>query len=63
METSQRGQLMEGQQSLSRTSESIARMHRVAADTDNVGTDIIEELGSQRESLLRTRDRVGVIQE
>lgn len=53
---------MQGTQSLNRTSESIARSHRVAAETDQIGVEIIEELGQQRESLVRTKDRVSCSQ-
>ncbi|XP_064602481.1 vesicle transport through interaction with t-SNAREs homolog 1B-like [Liolophura sinensis] len=55
---SQRSRLMQGTESLNRTSESIARSHRVAAETDQIGVEIIEELGQQRESLVRTKDRL-----
>ena len=60
-ENSQRSQLMSGNQSLSRASESIARSHRIAAETDAIGADIVDELGSQREQLVNTRDRVRVL--
>lgn len=58
MEASQRSRLMQGHQSLARTNESIARSHQVAAETDQVGTEILGELGRQREVLTRTKDRV-----
>lgn len=58
MENSQRAQLMHGTSSLTRASESIARSQMVAAETDQIGHEIIEELGTQRESLLRTRNRL-----
>ena len=34
------------------------RSQRIAAETDEIGYGIIDELGEQRESLVRTRDRV-----
>ena len=49
---------MSGNESLNRASASIARSHQVAAETDEVGSGIINELDTQRESLVRTRDRV-----
>lgn len=58
MENSQRAQLMQGTSSLQRASDSIARSQLVAAETDMIGNEIVEELGTQRESLLRTRDRL-----
>uniref|UniRef100_A0A8C5R4J4 t-SNARE coiled-coil homology domain-containing protein n=1 Tax=Leptobrachium leishanense TaxID=445787 RepID=A0A8C5R4J4_9ANUR len=54
----QRALLIQGTQSLIRSSDSIARSHHLAAETDAIGSDIIEELGGQREQLERTKDRV-----
>ncbi|CAH1790910.1 unnamed protein product [Owenia fusiformis] len=58
MTAAQRGRLLQGTESLNRTSQSIGRSHRIAAETDQIGTEIIDELGTQRESLIRTRDRL-----
>lgn len=58
---SQRSRLLARNQAMSRTSESIARSQRVAAETDDIGHNIIGELGSQREQLTRTRDRVSFL--
>lgn len=55
---SQRVLLLQGTDSLNRASQSIERSHRIAAETDQIGTDIIEELGEQREQLERTKSRV-----
>jgi vesicle transport through interaction with t-SNAREs 1 len=52
---------MQGTASLYRASDSLARSHQVAAETDQIGTEIISELDIQRESLLRTRDRVSML--
>ena len=49
---------MAGSDSLSRASQSIARSHAVAVETEQIGQDTMEELGEQRETLTRTRDRV-----
>lgn len=49
---------MEGTQILNRTTESIARSHQISAETDQIGVETIDELGRQREVLVRTRDRV-----
>ena len=57
-EASQRAKLMEGTQILNRTTESIARSHQISAETDQIGVETIDELGRQREVLVRTRDRV-----
>ncbi|KAL4630385.1 hypothetical protein GN956_G16160 [Arapaima gigas] len=55
---SQRALLLEGTESLHRATQSIERSQRIAVETEHIGTDIIEELGEQREQLDRTRDRL-----
>ncbi|KAK5857946.1 hypothetical protein PBY51_011155 [Eleginops maclovinus] len=55
---SQRVLLLQGTDSLSNASQSIERTLRIAAETDQVGTDIIEELGGQREQLDRARNKL-----
>ncbi|KAM6961450.1 vesicle transport through interaction with t-SNAREs homolog 1B [Aplochiton taeniatus] len=55
---SQRALLLQGHEHLNNATESIERSQRIAAETDQIGTDIIEELGEQREQLDRTRDRL-----
>ena len=60
IDASNRAKLLQGHQSLQRTSESIARSHQIAAETDQIGVEIIDELGTQRETLLRTKDKVNV---
>lgn len=51
----QRSRLYQGNQVLDRTSQSIARSNRVAIETEEIGHEIISEMGQQRESLLRTQ--------
>lgn len=58
IENAQRSRLLQGTASLNRGSDSIARSHQVAAETDEVADEIVSELGVQRQSLLRTQDRV-----
>ncbi|XP_029454715.1 vesicle transport through interaction with t-SNAREs homolog 1B [Rhinatrema bivittatum] len=55
---SKRALLLHGTESLNRATQSIDRSQRVAAETDQIGTDIIEELGQQREQLERTKGRL-----
>lgn len=55
---SQRSKLYQGTQSLNRAADSIARSHQIAAETDEIGVGIIDELGRQRETLVRTKDRL-----
>ncbi|KAM9476588.1 vesicle transport through interaction with t-SNAREs homolog 1B [Clarias gariepinus] len=54
----QRALLIQGTESLNNASQSIARSQRIAIESEHIGTDIIEELGQQREQLDRTRDRL-----
>lgn len=55
---SQRALLLQGTESLNNATQSIERSQRIAIETEQIGTDIIEELGEQREQLDRTRDRL-----
>ncbi|XP_010786495.1 vesicle transport through interaction with t-SNAREs homolog 1B-like, partial [Notothenia coriiceps] len=55
---SQRALLLQGTDSLTNASQSIERTLRIAAETDQVGTDVIEELGGQREQLDRARNKL-----
>ncbi|XP_067847455.1 vesicle transport through interaction with t-SNAREs homolog 1B [Heptranchias perlo] len=55
---SQRALLLQGTDSLNQATQSIDRSHRIAAETDQIGSDIIEELGEQREQLERSKDRL-----
>jgi vesicle transport through interaction with t-SNAREs protein 1 len=59
LESSQRARLLQGTASLTRASDSIARSHAISAETDQIGADILDDLGTQRESLVRTRNRLG----
>lgn len=58
VEASQRVRLIQTQDVLNRTSDSIGRTQRVAAETDEIGNEIISELGQQREALIRTKERL-----
>lgn len=55
---SQRSLLLQGTESLNNASQSIERSQRIASETERIGTDVIEELGEQREQLDRARNRV-----
>lgn len=55
---SQRALLLQGTESLNNATQSIERSKRIANETEQIGTDIIEELGEQREQLDRTRNRL-----
>ncbi|XP_017141966.2 vesicle transport through interaction with t-SNAREs homolog 1B [Drosophila miranda] len=43
---------------LQRTGDSIQRSNQIAIDTENMGAEVLGELGEQRESLLRTTRRL-----
>jgi len=57
---SQRVLLLQGTDSLNRATQSIERSHRIATETDQIGSEIIEELGEQRDQLERTKSRVSL---
>jgi vesicle transport through interaction with t-SNAREs protein 1 len=50
--------VLEGQRTLERTSDSIARSTAVAIETEQIGNEVIGELGTQRETLVRTKGRL-----
>ncbi|XP_037550440.1 vesicle transport through interaction with t-SNAREs homolog 1B [Nematolebias whitei] len=54
----QRALLLEGTEHLNNATQSIERSQRIAVETEQIGTNIIDELGEQREQLDRTRDRL-----
>ncbi|XP_033106626.1 vesicle transport through interaction with t-SNAREs homolog 1B-like [Anneissia japonica] len=58
MHANQRTRLIQGTESLNRASGSLDRTHRIAAETDEIGVGIIEELGGQKDQLLSTRDKM-----
>eukprot|EP00118_Oscarella_pearsei_P025329 m.307999 g.307999 ORF g.307999 m.307999 type:complete len:222 (+) comp43222_c0_seq1:34-699(+) len=54
----QRSTLLKGSSSLNRTSESIARSKRTAAESEQIGTETLGDLVGQKEQLLRATDTV-----
>ncbi|XP_074146554.1 vesicle transport through interaction with t-SNAREs homolog 1B isoform X3 [Sminthopsis crassicaudata] len=54
---SQRVLLLQGTESLNRATQSIERSYQIATETDQIGSEIIEELGDQRDQLERTKSR------
>ena len=57
-EDAARSRMAEGLASLERGAQSVQRSERVAAETDEVGIQIIGDLDDQRDTLLRTRDKL-----
>lgn len=51
-----RATVLEGTEALLRTAESLERSRRIAQESEDIGTSIIADLGTQRESLERVRD-------
>uniref|UniRef100_H2YLL0 t-SNARE coiled-coil homology domain-containing protein n=1 Tax=Ciona savignyi TaxID=51511 RepID=H2YLL0_CIOSA len=47
-----------GQQSMQRASESITRSKIIAAESEDIGNEVLNNLGQQREQLHNTRDRL-----
>ena len=52
------GQLTEGVNILEKTNLSLMRATQVAQESEQIGTEVVGELGVQRENLLRTRERL-----
>lgn len=50
--------VVKGIQALERTGQSLMRAQLVAKESEQIGTEVINELGGQRESLVRTRERL-----
>lgn len=54
----EKSQLLKNTDTLRRASSSLARAHQVSADTDQIAVGVMEDLGEQKETLVRTRNRV-----
>lgn len=57
-EERQRSTLLDGRRALERTSDSLARSERTALETEAIGVEVVTNLGTQRETLLRARNRL-----
>jgi vesicle transport through interaction with t-SNAREs protein 1 len=57
-EAGERDQLLKNTATLQRASQSLHRAQNVSAQTDEVADNIVTDLGQQRATLVRTRDRV-----
>ena len=56
--TEQRQRLLVSNSRVDSTGESLVNAHRIAEETVNIGTNVLSELGSQRQQLERARDNV-----
>lgn len=54
----QRQTLLEGREALERTSQSLARSEMAALETEAIGTNVINDLSQQRETLERSANRL-----
>lgn len=50
--------LLEGNSILERTTQSVVRSQAAAAESEQIGTEVISELSQQRERLLRAKRRL-----
>lgn len=50
--------LLEGNAALERSSQSVARSQTIAVESEQIGTEVISDLGEQRERLLRAKGRL-----
>lgn len=57
-EEEHRRTLLEGNAALERSSQSVARSQALAIESEQIGTEVISELGGQRERLLRAKRRL-----
>lgn len=55
---SNRGRLLQINDTIDRTTQSVNRTQQIAAETDQVGIAVVDELGTQREALIRTKERL-----
>lgn len=54
----QRRVLVDSRAALERTNQSVSKSHAIAIETEQIGTEVISELGGQRETLLRAKSRL-----
>lgn len=57
-EAEQRRVLLDTNATLERSAQSVARSHVIAAENEQIGTEVISELGEQRERLIRAKRRL-----
>lgn len=58
MVATNRGRLLQMNETVDRTTETVYRTQQVAAETDQIGIAVVDELGTQREALIRTKERL-----
>ncbi|OXU22716.1 hypothetical protein TSAR_011327 [Trichomalopsis sarcophagae] len=58
MTADQRRVLLESRAAIERGNQSVAKSQAIAIETEQIGTEVIGELGEQRETLLRAKSRL-----
>lgn len=58
IESETRQHLMATHRTLTGASQSVSRSQQIALETEQIGTEVISNLSDQRETLLRTKDRL-----
>ncbi|KAJ2720122.1 Vesicle transport V-snare protein [Coemansia sp. Benny D115] len=56
LESDQRSRLLSGNERLARGSQRLQDSHRIAVETESIGANILNDLRSQREQIINTRD-------
>jgi vesicle transport through interaction with t-SNAREs protein 1 len=50
--------LLDSRAAIERSNQSVAKSQAIAIQTEQIGTEVVSELGEQRESLLRAKSRI-----
>ncbi|XP_014234752.1 vesicle transport through interaction with t-SNAREs homolog 1B [Trichogramma pretiosum] len=58
IEAGHRRILMESRAAVERGNQSVAKSQAIAIETEQIGTEVISELGEQRETLMRAKNRL-----
>jgi len=60
-EVDQRRKLIENTGRVDESTQRLMNAHRIAIETEDIGTSVVNELSSQKQTLLRTRDNLNLI--
>ena len=58
MEAEQQRVLIESRSAIERANQSVVKSQAIAIETEQIGAEVISELGEQRETLLRAKNRL-----
>jgi len=62
-EVDQRRKLIENTGRVDESTQRLMNAHRIAIETEDIGASVVNELSSQKQTLLRTRDNLNLIDE